>query len=603
MPRPLVKKTYSLSRDQVRELCPSCADKMQLARIKELKLSADALGNLLPDDETTIKLFAGFSQGLCDKFGPDTGLFTRCAAAMTGKVDDEKAFCASLEKFCTGHWPAEKQHAVADMKRMTRDEVHKKCPECARLMAGNEMDLPVDNGGHMQHICGKGGRAVSPQQAAFEYDGLREYSNTIKGVEIFSSGTHNGDDYTAKDLDQMVSAFKELDYSPAIKIGHSKDTPGAPSYGWVRNLRRVGEKLYADFEDMHDSVVDALRKRLYDRVSAEIYFNLKRGGKTFSRALKAVALLGAEVPAVAKLTPLHKMEFVADGFEAVAACEQSLEVPAQAVVEALAERVTGLVNLMKEYDMAKNTEKIKVLKAQIDDINQKIVALAAKKKKKAADAEDATDAGADEEQEMKALSDEMDLVSDQLALLEAEDADAADEVVKLREDLAASQAREEAAQTERKALSERMAQLEQKDRNAQIGERVKACKIPSFRPALEAVYAYALTHTAEKVKLYSKDKDGKDQTVEHTLAEVIDGVVTEINAQSERLFKALAFSGQTVRSDGTVDEDAGKEVQKRVTEYRTKHPEVKTYEQAMSAVLAADTDLAARYREQSGIEQ
>ena len=66
---------------------------------------------------------------------------------------------------------------------------------------------------------------------------------------------------------------------------------------------------------MHDSVVDAIRKKSYTNISAEIYFNLKRGGNLYRRALKAVALLGAEVPAVAGLVPLHKMEFVTDGFE------------------------------------------------------------------------------------------------------------------------------------------------------------------------------------------------------------------------------------------------------------------------------------------------
>ena len=147
--------------------------------------------------------------------------------------------------------------------------------------------------------------------------------STIRNVEIFKIGTHNSDTYTTADLDEMVAAHKALDFRPALKIGHSKDKPGAPAYGWVTNLKRIGEKLYADFESMHDSVINAIRSKMYDRVSSEIYFNLKRGGKTFRRALKAVALLGAEVPAVANLVPLHKMEFVADGFADVLAYTQS----------------------------------------------------------------------------------------------------------------------------------------------------------------------------------------------------------------------------------------------------------------------------------------
>lgn len=148
-------------------------------------------------------------------------------------------------------------------------------------------------------------------------------SNSIKGIEIFRTGTHNNDTYTTQDLDDMIAAHRALDFRPALKLGHSKDQPGAPAYGWITNLKRVGQKLYADFEDMHHSVTDAIRDGRYGRVSAEIYFGLKRGEKTYRRALKAVALLGAEVPAVAGLTPLHKMEFVASGFDSVALAAQT----------------------------------------------------------------------------------------------------------------------------------------------------------------------------------------------------------------------------------------------------------------------------------------
>ena len=688
-------KVYSLTRDQVRELCPSCADKMQLARIKELKLSADDHGNLLPSDEVTIKLFAGFSQGMCDKFGPDEGLFTRCAKTMAGKVDDEKAFCAALHKFCTDKWPAEKkehvireedgkfvlydskgekvlgrhptrekaeaqerviqaakthayeeedmvgitreemlakhkkmhpdatdeelddmvdaamakmkEHAVAGMKIMDRAEVFKKCPECAKKMAAREQDMPVDNGGHMQHICGKGGRALGgngkpvtfTEDVGNEDDAaeLLTYTNDIKGVEIFGAGTHNGDVYTEKDLDDICSAFKDLDFRPAVKIGHSKDKPGAPSYGWVVNLKRVGDKIQADLTDMHDSVVDAIRNKNYDRVSSEIYFNLKRGGKEFRRALKAVALLGAEVPAVAGLTPLHKMEFVTSGFEKVGLLEQELNVSSQALVDALAERVSGLVNLIKEYDMGKkNAEQIKTLKVQVDEFNKKMDEM--KKKKGKLDDEEMM-----EDEEYKQLVAQAEEISDKIAELESvdDDDDGAD-VAELREKLVAAEAIAVESQKQIKELSERTARIEHDKRNLEIGERVRSCKIPAFREALSAVYAYALEHVAATVKVYT-EKDGKKVSEEKTLAEVIDGVVTEINAQSEKLFKAMAFSGQVVREDGEVEEDAGKEVQRRVSEYRVKHPEVKQYEQAMTAVLKADAELAQRYRAQFGQEQ
>jgi hypothetical protein len=670
-----MSKHYSLSRDQVRELCPSCADKMQLARIKELKLAADERGNLLPSDEVTIKLFAGFSQGLCDKFGPDKGLFTRCAEHMAGKVDDENAFCASLEKFCTGHRPAEKNHvesyvikhegdewvlynhtgdkvlgrhkseadalaqeraiqvakhhtmhegddmkammeklrkehpdatekeledmhaammakmkghAVTGLKNMTRDEVYKKCPDCAGKMAGNSQDMPVDAGGHMNHICGKGTRAMAEELH------VAEYSNDIKGVEIFGAGTHNGDEYTEKDLDDIVSAFNTLDYRPAVKVGHTKDKPGSPAYGWVQNLKRVGNKIHADLTDMHDSVVDAIRNKNYDRVSSEIYFNLKRGGKEFRRALKAVALLGAEVPAVANLVPLHKMEFAAEGFEKVGTLEQELNVPSQALVDALAERVAGLVNLMKEHDMAKNAEEIKTLKAQVEEFNQKIEELKEKKGKDMSDEDLAKDP---EYKELVAKAEE---ISDKIAELENDDGDTEEKIAQLTKQLTESADREKAAAKAHKELSDKVERIERDRLNLQIGERVKACKIPAFRASLEGLYAYALEHDEAKVKVYSKDKEGKDTAAEKTLAEVVDGVVSEINAQSEKLFKAMAYSGMKAREDGVIEEDVGAEIQKRVSKYRVEHKDVKKYEEALKAVLSDDAELAQRYRDSLG---
>ena len=168
---------------------------------------------------------------------------------------------------------------------------------------------------------------------------------SINGVEIFKTGTHNGDKYDENDLDEMVRAHGELDFRPAIKVGHVKDFPGAPAYGWVTNLRRVGQKLVADFTDMHDSVIEAIRKRSYSRVSSEVYFNLKRGGKTFRRALKAVALLGAEVPAVAGLVPLHKMEFAAaDEYEGVFVFEEPLDTSNFDLASEIADRLQGSPN-------------------------------------------------------------------------------------------------------------------------------------------------------------------------------------------------------------------------------------------------------------------
>lgn len=131
--------------------------------------------------------------------------------------------------------------------------------------------------------------------------------NELRNVEIFAAGKHNGDEYTSADLDAMVEAFNALDFKPALRIGHA--APGeneseTPAVGWIENVRREGSKLVADFVNVADEAMQAIRRKAFTRVSAEIFWNFERAGRKFARVLKAVALLGVGIPGVAGLKPL-----------------------------------------------------------------------------------------------------------------------------------------------------------------------------------------------------------------------------------------------------------------------------------------------------------
>lgn len=131
----------------------------------------------------------------------------------------------------------------------------------------------------------------------------------IIGVEIFASGTWNGDTYTDGDLDEMVNNFRATKdaLKPYLKLGHDDgqklmpQKDGMPSLGWIENLRRVGKKLVADFKGIPGKIHDLIKAGGYRRVSSEIYLDAKIGGKTFGKVLKAVALLGGDTPAVQNL--------------------------------------------------------------------------------------------------------------------------------------------------------------------------------------------------------------------------------------------------------------------------------------------------------------
>jgi hypothetical protein len=131
-------------------------------------------------------------------------------------------------------------------------------------------------------------------------------------AEIFSTGTWNGDTFTEQDLHELAANFDRMrgDLKPPLKFGHDEgqtltgQSDGDPALGWVEALRVTGGKLIATFAGVPEVVYQAIRQGRYRRVSSEIYFNLRRGGETLGKVLKAVALLGADLPAVTNLRDL-----------------------------------------------------------------------------------------------------------------------------------------------------------------------------------------------------------------------------------------------------------------------------------------------------------
>ena len=130
----------------------------------------------------------------------------------------------------------------------------------------------------------------------------------INGVEIFSEGKWNGNVITSETLKQIVAGFKETNgtVKPVLKLGHSDDqaifkTEGMPAAGWVSNVYIKGKKLLADFVDIPSKIYDLILKKAYRKVSVEIWQGLQLNGKEYNNVLGAVALLGADTPAVMNL--------------------------------------------------------------------------------------------------------------------------------------------------------------------------------------------------------------------------------------------------------------------------------------------------------------
>ena len=215
--------------------------------------------------------------------------FADCVAKNGDKANPE-AFCAWLEHKTTGHWPSEaSKFNDAELKQFEAD-----------------MDKAADKAG-----------------TNYQFQALK--TRRIVGIEVFSEGTWTDSTGTVRewmdaDLDKMVELFKagkpEL---VALKVGHSSDKfnrriaealgvpvevitgeggKGQIALGQMKTLEHKNGKLIASFEGVPAALADLIEGGQFINVSSEI--DDSEGGPV----LEAVALLGAEEPAVENLKPL-----------------------------------------------------------------------------------------------------------------------------------------------------------------------------------------------------------------------------------------------------------------------------------------------------------
>lgn len=134
----------------------------------------------------------------------------------------------------------------------------------------------------------------------------------LKDIEIFAAGKWNGRTYTEKDLFDMVNNFNILkdEIKPYLKLGHDENqkilqSDGYPSAGWVTNLKVKGKKLIADVVGIPKKIFELIQAGGYKRISSELYLNLRDSkNNVYNKVLRAVALLGADTPAVGTLGDL-----------------------------------------------------------------------------------------------------------------------------------------------------------------------------------------------------------------------------------------------------------------------------------------------------------
>lgn len=136
----------------------------------------------------------------------------------------------------------------------------------------------------------------------------------IHDVEILRTGTWSGVEFTTERLDNMVEAYNATRGSldPPVKLGHDEgqaliQRDGFPAAGWVEGLRRIGDRLVADFKRVPIGIVNMMEQGLFRKRSSEVRFGAEVGGKVWPDLLAGVSLLGADLPAVESLADIQKM--------------------------------------------------------------------------------------------------------------------------------------------------------------------------------------------------------------------------------------------------------------------------------------------------------
>lgn len=135
-------------------------------------------------------------------------------------------------------------------------------------------------------------------------------------AHIMKVGRWNGKAFDKAELQQMVDNFNALidsgDHKPPLKLGHNDEQEGEimrdgqPALGWVKKLVLKGNDLFAQFTDVPEILGKAIKAGRYRTVSVELWYKVRYLGKQIGTVLKAVSLLGADIPAVSGMKDLRE---------------------------------------------------------------------------------------------------------------------------------------------------------------------------------------------------------------------------------------------------------------------------------------------------------
>lgn len=249
-------------------------------------------------------------------FGPYNS-FEDCVAKNSDKANPE-GFCAWLEHQITGKWPG--QNSMPEEAWTIYREAY-----ASHLTGSTKPVATAEKEAHEHAVSTLQNEGWVESRIGWIHSMAAPKFRTVANVRIFASGTWTDSsgftrDWEDSDLDGLVDAFNAgVPPNVPVKAGHTPDTfnqkiaeklgvpielvtgdhgKGQISIGRMATQERRGHLLMASFERVPEQIADLIEAGLFSTVSVEIEDNI--GG--FASAVTAVALLGAEEPAVEDAT-------------------------------------------------------------------------------------------------------------------------------------------------------------------------------------------------------------------------------------------------------------------------------------------------------------
>ena len=157
----------------------------------------------------------------------------------------------------------------------------------------------------------------------YAYPTAYKKSETVefRDEDLMTAGQYFGKEWGQTDFQKIVDNFTALkdEVKVPLKLGHDEGQDllkksglvgedGQPAAGWVENIRIKNGNLVGDFVQVPVLLAELITNGAYKRKSVEVYKDyVDSDGKSWGPVLRAVAMLGADIPKIKDLNDITNL--------------------------------------------------------------------------------------------------------------------------------------------------------------------------------------------------------------------------------------------------------------------------------------------------------